>query len=296
MATKFIGRGSVRSSTAAYARAWGEGANSGDYEASDTVFVSAEGARSGRRTPDFDEIQRAADAQATFLTDTPTERSTRYNVGEREVAAFLIERGYQEDGPGVWTKTMPKRPQRRSARKAPAQRRSKRKRTGRLLPPSAPPVAVAVSDTSRISWRNLATPSPKTLAKYVVDEGGSCIDHKTKRAARTQGRCCQNLAIRIKELAAERLTKKARPGQLFSEPERHFWERCKPRPSKFKWKGARKLPRSEMMLSIIKDGECINEVTKAPRSPAACCQRLAATVQHKSYWTDEEKDFWNRCE
>ena len=296
MATKFIGRGSGRSSTAAYARAWGERANSGDYEASDTVFVSAEGARSGRCTPDFDEIQRAADAQATFLTDTPTERSTRYNVGEREVAAFLIERGYQEDDPGVWTKTMPKRPQRRSARKAPAQRRSERKRTGRLLPPSTPQVAVGVSDTSRISWQNLATPSQKTLAKYVVAADGSCIDRKTKRQARTQGRCCQSLAIRVKEVAAERLKKKARPGQLFSEAERHFWQRCKAPPSKIKWKGTRKMPRAEMMLSIIKNGECINEVTRAPRSPAACCQRLAATVQHKSYWTDEEKDFWSRCE
>ena len=38
-ATKFIGQGSPRSSTAAYAKAWGERANSGTYSASDTVFA-----------------------------------------------------------------------------------------------------------------------------------------------------------------------------------------------------------------------------------------------------------------
>ena len=47
-ANKFIGRGSPRSSTNAYAIAFGDAANCGEYTSEDVVFVSAEGARSGR--------------------------------------------------------------------------------------------------------------------------------------------------------------------------------------------------------------------------------------------------------
>jgi hypothetical protein len=61
-ATKFIGRGSARSSTAAYAAAWGNRANTGTYTADDVVFVSAEGNRGGRIAPNWAEIKRALDA------------------------------------------------------------------------------------------------------------------------------------------------------------------------------------------------------------------------------------------
>jgi hypothetical protein len=103
-ANKFIGRGSERSSTAKYAKAWGDRANSGSYTSADTVFVSAEGNRSGRIAPDFVELKRATDAGATIVTDDAANRARDYNVGERAVAGFLEKQGYSETAPGTWTK------------------------------------------------------------------------------------------------------------------------------------------------------------------------------------------------
>ena len=102
-ANKFIGRGSPASSTAQYAKDWGSLANTGQYQSSDRVFISVEGARSGRLNPDFAEIQKAMDAGATLLTDDPTNRARGYNIGERDVAAYLANNGYNESQPGVWT-------------------------------------------------------------------------------------------------------------------------------------------------------------------------------------------------
>lgn len=104
-ATKFIGRGSERSSTARYANSWGNLANTGNYTAEDIVFVSAEGSRNGRVDPDFVEIQRAIDAGATIVTDVVADRNRPYNIGERQVAAFLEKQGYQEVSPGTWKNT-----------------------------------------------------------------------------------------------------------------------------------------------------------------------------------------------
>lgn len=101
-ANKFIGRGSEASSTAKYAKAWGERANTGKYTASDVVFVSAEGNRGGRIAPDFAEIGRAVKAGATIITDDRANRERSYNVGEREVAKFLHDSGYREVAPGQW--------------------------------------------------------------------------------------------------------------------------------------------------------------------------------------------------
>ena len=101
-ATKFIGRGSERSSTAQYAKDFGALANTGSYTAADTVFVSAEGARAGRVEPDFAEIDRAVAAGATIITDNAENRAREYNVGERQVAAYLAKKGYTETSPGTW--------------------------------------------------------------------------------------------------------------------------------------------------------------------------------------------------
>lgn len=101
-ATKFIGRGSSRSSTAAYAKAWADKANSGNYVADDKVFISAEGNRGGRIAPDFAEIKKATDVGATIITDNAYGRNRAYNVGEREVAEFLSRNGYREITPGEW--------------------------------------------------------------------------------------------------------------------------------------------------------------------------------------------------
>jgi ribA/ribD-fused uncharacterized protein len=103
-ANKFIGRGSAGSSTQKYSEAIGpERANTGTYTKDDVVFVSAEGRRTGRVEPDFEEIQRAVDAGATIITDPMGSkgesgtRSSYYNEGERQVADYLKSRGYRED-------------------------------------------------------------------------------------------------------------------------------------------------------------------------------------------------------
>jgi hypothetical protein len=102
-ATCFIGRGSARSSTHAYMLAWGALANKGEYTAQDVVFVSVEGNRGGRIPPNFHEIKKAAIAGVTFITDGQYDRNRNYNVGEREIAQFLVtECGYRETQDGEW--------------------------------------------------------------------------------------------------------------------------------------------------------------------------------------------------
>ena len=100
----FIGRGSSRSSTNAYAKAWGERANKGSYTAKDVVFLSVEGARKGRISFDPTELLKAIHASATIITDVPHHRNRPYNVGEQEAARFLISNGYVETEPGIWEK------------------------------------------------------------------------------------------------------------------------------------------------------------------------------------------------
>ncbi|HUU93081.1 MAG TPA: hypothetical protein VM238_17960 [Phycisphaerae bacterium] len=104
-ANKFIGRGSARSSTAKYAYAWGMRANTGQYEASDRVFVSVEGARASRLPLDRAEVQKAVAAEATIIADNAADRARDYNVGEKELEAFLKGAGYveREAGSGEWT-------------------------------------------------------------------------------------------------------------------------------------------------------------------------------------------------
>lgn len=103
-ANKFIGRGSPTSSTQRYASAIGPKlANTGTYASSDVVFVSAEGDRTGRVEPDPREIKKAVDAGATIVTDDKANRARAYNIGERQVAAFLSANGYVEEGAtGIW--------------------------------------------------------------------------------------------------------------------------------------------------------------------------------------------------
>lgn len=92
--TKFIGRGSSRSSTAAYALAFGELANCGSYSEDDIIFVSVEGNRRNRVPLDASELQLAIDARASFITDNSYHRERTYNIGERELADLLIQAGY----------------------------------------------------------------------------------------------------------------------------------------------------------------------------------------------------------
>lgn len=103
-ATKFIGRGSLASSTNKYKEAAKELANSGNYVKEDIVFVSAEGMRRFREEVNFDELQKAVDAGVTFITDNLYDRTRPYNVGERQVAAFLKKNGYSDNDSGIWKK------------------------------------------------------------------------------------------------------------------------------------------------------------------------------------------------
>lgn len=103
-ATKYIGRGSARSSTEAYRSAIGpEYANTGHYSRDDIVWISVEGARNGRVEHEEREISTAAGAGVTFITDTSEDRARPYNIGERAVAVLLCHLGYSETSPGRWT-------------------------------------------------------------------------------------------------------------------------------------------------------------------------------------------------
>jgi hypothetical protein len=104
MCNKFIGRGSSRSSTEAYRKAAGTLANTGNYSADDWVFISAEGARVGRKDPDYDEIELAMKANATIVVDDDKNRKRKYNIGERQVEQCLKHGNYVCDSTGsVWT-------------------------------------------------------------------------------------------------------------------------------------------------------------------------------------------------
>lgn len=68
---KFIGRGTVRSSTNLYSVVYGPRANSGVYNANDAVFLSVEGNRGGSKgfEASREEVKRAIDAGADIITD-----------------------------------------------------------------------------------------------------------------------------------------------------------------------------------------------------------------------------------
>ena len=104
--TKFIGRGSHPSSTRKYAEAFGRLANCRQYTEADRVFISVEGNRSARLTFDHHEVNLACTANVNFLTDDITNRSRPYNIGEREIAAYLTSKGYCEckDESGYWSR------------------------------------------------------------------------------------------------------------------------------------------------------------------------------------------------
>lgn len=100
---KFIGRGSLFSSTNKYAQAAGDLANVGVYTDKDVVFVSVEGDRKNRQDFDKEEINKAILARVTFITDDLYNRNRSYNVGERLLAKYLKDNGYLDNnGNGVW--------------------------------------------------------------------------------------------------------------------------------------------------------------------------------------------------
>lgn len=61
-----------------------------------------DGNRRGRFELDFAELGRAAAAGATFITDVRADRERSWDIGERQVADYLISLGYHEANPGNW--------------------------------------------------------------------------------------------------------------------------------------------------------------------------------------------------
>ncbi len=108
-ASQFIGEGSPSSSTAAYRKAAGPLANTGRYTQDDVVFVSAEGDRRSRFNPistaprgAYANLDLAIAAGSRFVIDRAADRSRPYNVGERQIAAYLSSKGYRETAPGFF--------------------------------------------------------------------------------------------------------------------------------------------------------------------------------------------------
>ena len=103
---KLITRGAVGSSSHKYMfmnNKWD--INTGDYTCDDIVGVSVNGNRANRLSFDSDEVYLAIEAGATIITDNNANRYRSFNVGERELAKFLIDWGYgYKDHPkgGIW--------------------------------------------------------------------------------------------------------------------------------------------------------------------------------------------------
>lgn len=103
-ATKFIGRGSSKSSTESYRELFAADsrANRLNYTKDDVVFVSSNGG-SNPKPPPYDLIDNALKAHATIITDNLQNRERPDNTGERAVAKFLESKGYvEEQYSGVW--------------------------------------------------------------------------------------------------------------------------------------------------------------------------------------------------
>lgn len=104
-ATQFIGEGGAGSSTEVIRLAWGELANTGDYTSDDVVMIASNGNRRGAVMPIqfgkpygvYKNVDLAAKAGARFIIDTASYRnSSRYNIGEKLVAEYLVKLGYEE--------------------------------------------------------------------------------------------------------------------------------------------------------------------------------------------------------
>lgn len=117
-ATGFIGVGVAGSSTDKYAKLAKQlGMKLSDFTSEDVVFVSVNGSRTDRvplyfrnaegtrnvLSDGFKPLAQAVEAGATIIADAPKDRYRSFNVGERELAFYLMNKNYVEtDIPGVW--------------------------------------------------------------------------------------------------------------------------------------------------------------------------------------------------
>ena len=117
LANQFIGEGSPDSSTDRYHKMYqSEGfANTGNYTASDIIYVSSNGARGNRRSPvadgklqgEFKNIDKAIKAGAAFIMDDYAHlvKTKKYNIGELALGNYVKSKGYKRVGrTGMWTK------------------------------------------------------------------------------------------------------------------------------------------------------------------------------------------------
>ena len=93
---KLIARGSKNSSSNSYKECNLEYTNTGQYNQDDIVGISAEDFRDCRLSPDFDEIKKAIVRNVIFITDNKFHRHRPYNIGERQVAKFLLQNNYTQ--------------------------------------------------------------------------------------------------------------------------------------------------------------------------------------------------------
>jgi hypothetical protein len=102
----FIGYGSVGSSTEYYrTEVWPSlGKVNGDFKEGDLIGISVNGSRPKRINPPWHIIDEAIEVGGVgFITDVKKDRNRSYNIGEREVAAYLECRGFYEIADGLWT-------------------------------------------------------------------------------------------------------------------------------------------------------------------------------------------------
>jgi len=90
--TKLISRGCIGSSSYRYSLLLVS--NLTMYN--DIVGISVNGKRKNRLLPDFELMTLAMKFNVRFVTDNPYHRNRDYNIGEREVAKFLMEHSYVE--------------------------------------------------------------------------------------------------------------------------------------------------------------------------------------------------------
>lgn len=104
VATKYIGSGTLGSSTDIYEKCYGTKlANTREYCAEDVVFVSINGKRKEREPLREAEVNIAIKAGVVFVADCFKWRNVSYNVGERELEEHLKQNDYVELGDtGTW--------------------------------------------------------------------------------------------------------------------------------------------------------------------------------------------------
>ena len=101
----FIGYGAVGSSTEHYrTKVWPSmGRVNGGFREGDVVGISVNGNRPNRVSAPWHLIDEAiAAGDVGFITDIKSDRDRSYNIGEREVAAYLQCRGFDEIEEGYW--------------------------------------------------------------------------------------------------------------------------------------------------------------------------------------------------